>query len=74
MSGADLILALIGAGGAALAIKARTVRDGIMRLYNHPRITRHVTLPGYVLSLRLVGAGLCVLMLAFLIANLAQGR
>jgi hypothetical protein len=74
VSGADLVLALIGTSGAALALKARGLRDCVIRIYNNPQITRHMSLPGYVSSLRLIGAGLSALMLVFLIANLSQGR
>jgi hypothetical protein len=55
---AQLIVSLIIiALGAAFSFKARGVRDWIERRYDSPRITRHVHMRGYLLSIRLVGIG-----------------
>lgn len=43
--------------GAAFAFKARGVRGWLERLYDNPRITRHMNMRGYLLSMRLVGTG-----------------
>ena len=57
-----IIVAFLVAFGALLLFKARWLRDRMVALYRNPKITQHLHMRGYVLSMRLVGGGL----LAFL--------
>ncbi|MBV1691886.1 hypothetical protein KRR38_30530 [Novosphingobium sp. G106] len=65
----DAFLALMAALGAAFMVKAATIRDAIARRYDNPRITAHLHMRGYVLSLRLVGTGWFLFGGAILIAK-----
>jgi hypothetical protein len=55
--GARLIAVAIAASGLGLLFRGQAIRDWSIRLYANPQITRHLQMPGYVLSMRLVGAG-----------------
>jgi hypothetical protein len=53
-----IIVAFLVAFGALLLFKAQWLRDRMVALYHHPRITRHLHMRGYIISMRLVGGGL----------------
>jgi hypothetical protein len=55
--GVRLIAVAIAALGLGLLFRAQAIRNSLVKLYANPRITRHLQIPGYVLSMRLVGAG-----------------
>ena len=48
---------VIAAMGLGLVLRAGTFRNWLIRLNANPRMTRHLQMRGYVLSMRLVGAG-----------------
>ncbi|MGH6956637.1 MAG: hypothetical protein ACREEW_08250 [Caulobacteraceae bacterium] len=54
--------------GAAFAFRGRTVRDWLIRAYNNPAITRHFSMPGFLLGMRAVGLGWLVLGLVAIVA------
>jgi hypothetical protein len=55
--GVRLMGVAIAALGLGLLFRVQALRNWLMKLYADPRITRHLQIPGYVLSMRLVGAG-----------------
>jgi len=55
--GGRLIAVAIAASGLGLLFRAQAIRNWLIELYADPRITAHLQIPGYVLSMRLVGAG-----------------
>jgi len=52
-----LIVVAIAALGLGLLCRAQAIRNWLVKLYANPQITRHLQMPGYVLGMRLVGAG-----------------
>jgi hypothetical protein len=55
--GVRLIAVVIAALGLGLLFRAQAIRNWLVKLYANPQITQHLQMPGYVLSMRLVGAG-----------------
>jgi hypothetical protein len=64
------LFALIGTLGAAFLFKGRAVRDWIIRFYKNDRITRHLAMPGWLLSMRLVGLGWLIFGLVVIVAGI----
>ena len=63
---------LLAIAGLAMALKAAAMRTWLIGVYDNPRITRHLNMPGYLLSMRLVGAGWFVFASAFLVSAVAH--
>jgi len=57
----DAFMAALAVLGAMLAFRARGIRNWLVRLYRNQQIASHVRVPGYVLSLRPIGAVLLLL-------------
>jgi hypothetical protein len=51
------IAAAFAAMGPALLFKGRAIREWLVQFYSNDQITDHLRSPGYLLSMRLVGAG-----------------
>jgi hypothetical protein len=65
------IIATFAAMGPALLFKGRAVRDWLVRLYSNDQITDHLTSRGYLVSMRLVGAGVVAIELWILARSIA---
>lgn len=71
--GGFLLGLAVAAAGLGLVLRAATFRNWLIRLYANPQMTRHLQMRGYVLSMRLVGAGWFVFG-AFLAFGALQAR
>lgn len=58
--------------GMAMALKAAALRTWLIGVYDNPRITRHLNMPGYLLSMRLVGAFWVVFASVILVSAVAH--